>query len=743
VSILDQILPAVAASDLIIIGEVSRTAATRLFQSRPSLRSLIEVLTLQPMDEEETLALAGEVGKRIVKHLGLVVSPQAVEATMELAQHYLGDGQLPGAALELLKRAARRSVQAGDKALTVDSVLDALSQLSGLPRIILDTSQKVELQEVREFFASRVIGQDEAVKSVVDRIAMLKAGLTDPGRPIGVFLFAGPTGTGKTELAKTLAEFLFGSPDRMTRLDMSEFQTQEATSKILGQRGESEADSLIDRIRKQPFSVVLLDEFEKAHPNCWDLFLQIFDDGRLSDANGREADFRHCFIILTSNLGATAHRSAGLGFRPSADAYGGEQVLRAIALTFRPEFVNRLDKTIVFRPLSRDLMRGILHKELARVLERRGLRERSWAVEWESSAIEFLLDRGFSPEMGARPLKRAIDQLLLAPLAATLVDHRFPEGDQFLFVRSNGKQIEVEFVDPDAEPAPSAAPEAEADSHLSLASIVLRQTGSATERASLGAFWREMSDEMAAPTWIAVGQELRLALSDPAIWASRSRAHRRTFVPALQNSGRVQRARIARVGGAAGLAIVQPAARPRRYRGRRADRCAASSRAGAGGGRRARPGGRLVRDPDRHVSPMGGQATHADRRDCGRRRQRRADPACHGIRGVQNIAGGGRTARARRSDAGQCAPHRSEGDRRRRAGAQPRGGGSARGSSPASGCGRVAFRHCAPVSRGPSSNGARCRCWMAQRPARCSVGRRFRPLQRHRAATAGRELGSG
>src|SRR3984885_10621295 len=130
----------------------------------------------------------------------------------------------------------------------------------------------------------------------------------------------------------------------MTRLDMSEFQTQEATSKILGQRGDSEADSLIDRIRKQPFSVVLLDEFEKAHPNCWDLFLQIFDDGRLSDADGREADFRHCFIILTSNLGAAAHRGGVSGFRPDTGGFADDQVLRMIAQTFRPEFVNRLDK---------------------------------------------------------------------------------------------------------------------------------------------------------------------------------------------------------------------------------------------------------------------------------------------------------------------------------------------------------------------------------------------------------------
>ncbi len=520
-SILDQILPAVAAGDLIIVGESSQAAATRLFQTRPSLRSVMEGLLLEPMSEDETLALAQEIGSRITEHAGVSVSADAVAVTMQLARHYLGSGQLPGVVLELLKRAAAHSVAANEPVLTTQSVIGTLSQISGLPSLVLDTSQRLELAQVRAFFAKKVMGQPEAVKAVVDRIAMLKAGLTDPGRPIGVFLFAGPTGTGKTELAKSLAEFLFGSAERMTRLDMSEFQTAESTAKILGQRGDEGADSLIDRIRKRPFSVVLLDEFEKAHSNCWDLFLQIFDDGRLSDAHGTQADFRHCFIILTSNLGATAHRGGGLGFRPTAGAYGDDQVMRAVAQTFRPEFVNRLDKIIVFQPLSRELMRGILHKELDAVLERRGFKERSWAVEWEASAIEFLLDRGFSPEMGARPLKRAIDQLLLAPLAATLVEHRFPQGDQFLFVRSSGKEIEVEFVDPDAEPQQSAAPEidADADGHPSLASIVLRQTGSAAERAALTASWREISGEMAGERWNAMSERLSVALADPAIWS--------------------------------------------------------------------------------------------------------------------------------------------------------------------------------------------------------------------------------
>lgn len=521
-SILDQIQPALATGELIVVGEATRAAATKLLQARPSLRSAIEVLVLQAMDEAETLSLAGELAVSVSRHADIDVSEQAVATTMELAQHYLGTGQLPGSVLELLKRAVSRSIGLKESTLTAASVIATLSQISGLPQLILDTSQRADLAQIRHFFASRVIGQDEAVRAVVDRIAMLKAGLTDPGRPIGVFLFAGPTGTGKTELAKTLAEFLFGSPERMTRLDMSEFQTPESTAKILGQRGDGATDSLIDRIRKQPFSVVLLDEFEKAHANTWDLFLQIFDDGRLSDALGREADFRHCFIILTSNLGAAARPGATLGFGRGADADIEEQVMHTVAQTFRPEFVNRLDKIIVFRPLSREKMRGVLHKELARVLERRGLRDRSWAVEWESSAIELLLDKGFSREMGARPLKRAIDQLLLAPLAATLVEHRFPEGDQFLFVRGNGNAIEVEFVDPDGAPEESEA-HAEPGDTLSLPAIVLRQTGSPAERAVLAATWRDIQEILEGRAWAAAQETRALAMADPGFWSSETR----------------------------------------------------------------------------------------------------------------------------------------------------------------------------------------------------------------------------
>jgi ATP-dependent Clp protease ATP-binding subunit ClpC len=449
------------------------------------MRGAMELLRFHPMSEEATATVVKKVAAQIAESTALTVEEGALQSVLHLSHQYLGSNQLPGTTLDLLKRSANHVLGAGGSRVTADNVLETLSQMSGLPRSILDDNQRLDLATVRDFFGARVIGQDEAVTAIVDRIAMLKAGLVDPGRPIGVFLFAGPTGTGKTELAKTLAAYLFGSADRMSRLDMSEFQTAESTVKILG-TGSAEADSLAERIRRQPFSVVLLDEFEKAHPNAWDLFLQVFDDGRLTDAYGRAVDFRHTIIILTTNLGATTHQ-ASIGFARSAADYSEEQILQAVGRTFRPEFVNRLDRIVVFRPLSRDFMRKILEKELAEVLERRGLRHRDWAVEWEDSAIAFLLDKGFSPDMGARPLRRAIDQHLLAPLAATMVEHKYPAGDQFLFVRSDGESIEVEFVDPDAD-TPAVAPlAAEPDSQSSLPQAILRASGEPQERKALGA----------------------------------------------------------------------------------------------------------------------------------------------------------------------------------------------------------------------------------------------------------------
>ncbi|HEX7314793.1 MAG TPA: AAA family ATPase [Pyrinomonadaceae bacterium] len=463
--VLDLLLPHVESGAVKIIGEVPARAYEQLVRLRPRLRTAMQTCRVAPLSDDETLELGRRWAERKVKDEGgrdeseTASSTRASERTLrealQLAKQYLDDKSAPGNLLLLLEATDRRLLTEGNKSeeIKLDDLLVTLSQLTGLPVQILDEREGLDLAELRAFFERRVLGQPEAVDCLVERVAMMKAGLTDPTRPQGVFLFVGPTGTGKTEIAKTLADFLFGSPERMVRLDMSELQTWESQARILGEADEtSDSAALVNQIRKQPFSVVLLDEFEKAHPSVWDLFLQVFDDGRLTDRRGNTADFRHSVIIMTSNLGATLPHGASVGFSQEQAQFAAGSVERAVGRAFRREFVNRIDRVVVFRPLGRGVMRDLLRKELNDVLTRRGLRTRQWAVEWDESAVEFLLEKGFTADLGARPLKRAVERYLLAPLSLTIVNHQFPEGDQFLFVRSSadGGSLDVQFVDPDA-----------------------------------------------------------------------------------------------------------------------------------------------------------------------------------------------------------------------------------------------------------------------------------------------------
>jgi ATP-dependent Clp protease ATP-binding subunit ClpC len=462
--LLDLLLPHVESGAVRLVGEVPARAYEQLVRLRPGLRTAMQTCRVAPLSDEETLELgrrwAGRGGKDEGGGAGAAARPpRASERTLcealQLAKQYLDDKAAPGNLLLLLDAAERRLLAEGRAGVGVelDDLLVTLSQLTGLPVQILDEREGLDLAELRDFFERRVLGQPEAVECLVERVAMIKAGLTDPTRPQGVFLFVGPTGTGKTEIAKTLADFLFGSPERMIRLDMSELQTWESQARILGESDEtSDSAALVNQIRKQPFSVVLLDEFEKAHPSVWDLFLQVFDDGRLTDRRGNTADFRHSVIIMTSNLGATLPHGASVGFSQEQAQFAAGSVERAVGRAFRREFVNRIDRVVVFRPLGRGVMRDLLRKELNDVLTRRGLRTRQWAVEWDESAVEFLLEKGFTADLGARPLKRAVERYLLSPLALTIVNHQFPEGDQFLFIRCSpeGDALDVQFVDPDA-----------------------------------------------------------------------------------------------------------------------------------------------------------------------------------------------------------------------------------------------------------------------------------------------------
>jgi ATP-dependent Clp protease ATP-binding subunit ClpC len=448
--LLDAMLPHVEAGSMTLVAEVTPTAFDVIRADRPRVMTAFEAIRVRTLDDEDSIAVA----RHALEHDGLDVTTddETLMRSSDLAQQFLPGVASPGGLLRLVNAAALEAHDEGLSGFDGSDVLATLAAATGLPLALLDPAAPLRLEDVRAFFDERILQQPDAVTCVVERIAMIKAGLTDPGRPLGVFLFLGPTGTGKTEIAKTLARFLFGSPDRLVRLDMSEFQTPQSLERLLSDTEiGGRSAGLVSAVRRDPFSVVLLDEFEKASEPVWDVFLQVFDEGRLTDSHGQLVDFRRSVIVLTSNVGSAIAAGTGLGFEPAAGAFSVALAERALGTTFRPEFLNRIDRVVMFRPFERSSMRSLLDKELSEALGRRGLRERPWAVEVDESAYAFLIDKGFSPTLGARPLRRAIEQHVLAPVAAAIVEQTVPDGDQFLFVSAAGDRIEVVFVDPDAE----------------------------------------------------------------------------------------------------------------------------------------------------------------------------------------------------------------------------------------------------------------------------------------------------
>ncbi len=442
-SVLDTILPEVDAGRITILGEITASAHQRLVEQKRRVATAMVTVRVQPASAEGTLELARQWAAVRQQSSPMLPEPILSEA-WQLTTQFLGMRAAPGNLLTLLELtlARLRAAGEGDVVMTLDDLLVTLAQLTGLPNSILDDREGLDLAALRSHFTARVLGQPEAVAALTDRVAMIKAGLCDPTRPFGVFLFAGPTGTGKTEIAKALAEYLFGSAERMIRIDMSELKNHDSLARLTGD-SDGQTLSLVDAVRRQPFSVVLLDELEKAHPNIWDLFLQVFDDGRLTDRRGVTADFRHTLILMTSNAGAAGQPHAGFG-EAGAPAQSA-QIHQALARQFRKEFLNRIDRIVVFQPLSRETMRGILERELGEILRRRGLRNRRWAVEWEDEAIDVLLTDGFTTDLGARPLKRAIERKLLAPLAEKIVSRQTPAGDQCLVIRAQGADLRIDF----------------------------------------------------------------------------------------------------------------------------------------------------------------------------------------------------------------------------------------------------------------------------------------------------------
>ncbi len=323
--------------------------------------------------------------------------------------------------------------------VTEEDIAEVVGMWTGIPVTRLKGDETNRLIQMESALHARVVGQDEAIVTISKAVRRARAGLKDPKRPIGSFIFLGPTGVGKTELAKALAEFMFGSEDALIKIDMSEFQERHTTSRLVGSPpgyvGYGEGGQLTDAVRRKPYSVVLFDEIEKAHPDAFNLLLQVLEDGNLTDGKGRKVDFRNTIIIMTSNVG-TEHirRASRIGFGGSAAGIDEDDVRRkvdeALKQLFRPEFLNRIDATIIFHPLTNDEIRMISTIMLRRVQQQ--LDEHQITLEVKEDALDLLGKRGYDPAFGARPLRRIITNLIEDPLAEGLLDGRYFQGDTVL-----------------------------------------------------------------------------------------------------------------------------------------------------------------------------------------------------------------------------------------------------------------------------------------------------------------------
>ncbi|WP_263253904.1 ATP-dependent Clp protease ATP-binding subunit [Saccharopolyspora rosea] len=425
--------PALARGEVRLIGATTVEEYRKHIEKDPALeRRFAPILVAEPSVEQAVVVLRG-LRDRYQRHHRVRIDDEALQAAARLSQRYVTDRFLPDKAVDLLDQACsrvrlRRGGSVRERAVfepTVgaDDVADVVSRRTGIPVSDLGERDVAQLLGLEDQLRSRVVGQDTAVRVVAEAVRRARAGLADPERPIGSFLFLGPTGVGKTELARALAQAMFGDTGRLLRFDMGEFQEKHTVSRLVGAPpgyvGYGEAGQLTDRVRRQPYSVVLLDEVEKAHPDVFNTLLQVLDAGRLTDAQGRLVDFRNVVVIMTSNLGAE---------RIAASEDADAAVMEELRAFFRPEFLNRIDDVVVFRPLAAEQLRTIAGMLVERTGEQ--LRLKGVRLRVDEAALDWLVRRGWQPEFGARPLRRTIQRELDNRLASMLLEKLLSPGDE-------------------------------------------------------------------------------------------------------------------------------------------------------------------------------------------------------------------------------------------------------------------------------------------------------------------------
>jgi ATP-dependent Clp protease ATP-binding subunit ClpC len=491
--------PALSRGELQVIGATTLEEYRKNIESDAALERRFQPIMVEEPTKEEALDILQGVRKNYEEHHRLVISDEAIQAAVNLSARYVTDRFLPDKAIDLidetssrvrmyksdtaktskkmmteLREARKQLNQLVEQKLTdqvetqqqnvaqlekemekiraewdrdtspvvtADDIAELVSMWTGVPVMQLAQEESVRLLNMEEELHRQIIGQHEAIERISKAIRRGRAGLKDPHRPIGSFMFLGPTGVGKTELTKALARFLFGSEEALVQLDMSEFMERHTVSRLVGAPpgyiGYDDAGQLTEAVRRRPYSIIVFDEVEKAHPEAHNILLQIMEEGQLSDAKGRKVDFRNCIIVMTSNIGADMiKRDGGLGFQLQRNEAAEElfayeemrkKLMDALKKAFRPEFINRMDSVIVFHALSKDQIREIANLELTKVAER--LKERDITLIASPAALEKLTEKGYDPDMGARPLRRVIQIDIEDQLSDDLLAGKFKDGD--------------------------------------------------------------------------------------------------------------------------------------------------------------------------------------------------------------------------------------------------------------------------------------------------------------------------
>ncbi len=492
----NMLKPALARGELQCIGATTLDEYHKYIEKDAALERRFAPVYVEEPSIEDTIEMLRGLRDRYEAHHGVRFTDEALIAAARLSSRYVTDRHLPDKAIDLIdeaaaklrvalyslptdlkkrkaeierliaeeeqareardyeraamkkmerlrleeefqkQRAAWEAENQLDEVVDAEDIAEVISQWTGIPVTQMMETEAERLLHMEERLHERIVGQHEAIAAISDAIRRARSGLKDPRRPIGSFIFIGPSGVGKTELAKALAEFLFDDEDALVRVDMSEYREQHTVSRLFGAPpgyvGYEEGGQLTEAVRRRPYRVILFDEIEKAHPEVWNSLLQILDDGRLTDGQGRTVDFRNTVIIMTSNLGTEFVKRAGsLGFlqgeAKGEDRRAQEKIEKALKATFRPEFLNRIDEIIMFSPLSKEEMRQIVDLQMSEVAER--LAERDLTVRLTEAARDYLAEVGYDPDFGARPLKRALQKHVEGPLAVRLLSGEFAAGD--------------------------------------------------------------------------------------------------------------------------------------------------------------------------------------------------------------------------------------------------------------------------------------------------------------------------